>query len=182
MKPHPQRVMPFDQVLADPNLLGAALGGDLSSWSVWVALLKATFGVKLTDAERKTFATVAGDRQPPHDRSPSFGVWLVDDLEKVSMAAALCVYAARFLPRKLAPGETGEVAVVAASRSQAAIIFKYVVGFLQASPVLRHEIESMTTSEVRLRGNVVIAVHAGSFRTVRGRTLLCRHSRRGCIS
>ena len=172
MKPHPQRVMPFDQVLADPNLLGAGLGGDLSSWSVWVALVKAVFGLKLTTAERETFAVVAGGRQPPTQPVSEF--WCVAGRRsgKSRIAAALCVYAARFLPRKLAPGETGEVAVVAASRSQAGVIFKYVVGFLEASPVLRHEIESMTTSEVRLRGNVVIAVHTGSFRTIRGRTLL----------
>jgi hypothetical protein len=43
---------------------------------------------------------------------------------------------------------------------------------LQASPVLRQEIESVTQSEIRLRGNVVLSTRAGNYRTVRGRTLL----------
>jgi hypothetical protein len=43
---------------------------------------------------------------------------------------------------------------------------------LEASPVLRQEVEGVTASEVRLRGGVVIAIHANSFRSIRGRTLL----------
>jgi hypothetical protein len=49
---------------------------------------------------------------------------------------------------------------------------KPLVGFLQASPVLRQEIEVVTQHEVRLRGNVVLSTRAGNYRTVRGRTLL----------
>ena len=30
----------------------------------------------------------------------------------------------------------------------------------------------MTAEEIRLKGNIVIGVHAGSYRTIRGRTLL----------
>lgn len=46
------------------------------------------------------------------------------------------------------------------------------LGFLQSSPILRTQIVSTTASEVRLEGNIIIGVHAGSYRTVRGRTLL----------
>jgi hypothetical protein len=51
----------IDKVLADARLLGAALG-DIKTWAMWVIALKAAFALPLTDAERKTFATVAGDR------------------------------------------------------------------------------------------------------------------------
>jgi hypothetical protein len=37
---------------------------------------------------------------------------------------------------------------------------------------LRSRINSLTTTEIRLAGNIVIAVHSNSFRTIRGRTLL----------
>jgi hypothetical protein len=162
----------IDRALRDPNLLGAGLGGDVSSWSVWCAVLKAAFAIKLTHAERAAFAAVAGGRQPP--TQPVSELWAVVGRRggKSRVAAALGVHAACFLPRPLAAGETGEVVIVAASRSQANVIFKYVIGFLEASPVLRQEIESVTATEVRLRGNVVIAVRAGSYRTVRGLTLL----------
>src|SRR5262249_20172160 len=91
---------------------------------------------------------------------------------KSRMAAACGVYLACFSPRRLAMGEVGEVAIIAASRDQARVVFKYVEGFLQASPILRQEIESVTASEVRLRGDIIISIRSGSFRTVRGRTLL----------
>jgi hypothetical protein len=38
--------------------------------------------------------------------------------------------------------------------------------------MLAAQIVSATTDEIELQGNVVIAVHSNSFRTVRGRTLL----------
>ena len=80
----------------------------------------------------------------------------------------------------LRPGELGRawpffalyVLLLAASRAQASVAFGYVRGFLESSPILRRQIESVTTDEVRLNGNVVIGVHAGNYRTVRGRTLL----------
>ena len=171
-QPHPPVTLTIDRALCDRNLLGAGLGADAASWSVWIAVLKAAFAMKLTDAERAAFAAVAGGRQPP--TQPVDELWAVVGRRggKSRIAAALGVHAACFMPRTLAHGETGEVAIVAASRSQASIIFKYVLGFLEASPVLRQEIGSITTTEVRLRGNVVIAVRSGSFRTVRGRTLL----------
>jgi hypothetical protein len=57
---------------------------------------------------------------------------------------------------------------------RAAVVFNYVRGFLESSPILRQEIESITASEIRLRNNVVIGTH-DSFRSIRGRTL------RACI-
>jgi hypothetical protein len=44
---------------------------------------------------------------------------------------------------------------------------------LRESPILRREIVDTTANEIRLRNGVTIAVHANSFRSVRGRTLCC---------
>ena len=88
------------------------------------------------------------------------------------MAAATGCYLACFLPRNLAPGETGEVTIISATTAQAVVVYRYVLGFLQSSPILCQEIESVTQSEVRLKGNVVLSVRSGNYRTVRGRTLL----------
>ena len=60
--------------------------------------------------------------------------------------------------------------MLAASQAQAQVVFRYALGFLEASPVLRREIASTTMSEIRLRNGAVIAVHANSYRTVRGKT------------
>ena len=57
--------IPISEALADRNLLGAALGGDVASWRTWRVVLKAAFAEALTDEERALFAVVAGDRAPP---------------------------------------------------------------------------------------------------------------------
>ena len=62
--------------------------------------------------------------------------------------------------------------VLAASTSQARVVFEYCRGFFDASPVLRREVVSTTANEIRLDSGVVIAVHPNSYRTVRGKTLL----------
>jgi hypothetical protein len=79
---------------------------------------------------------------------------------------------ADFIPHKLAAGEVGHVLVLAASRDQAQVVFAYIRAFLEDSPVLRQEVESITATEIRLRNGIIIGTHANSFRSIRGRTLL----------
>lgn len=162
----------IDHALVDPNLLGAALG-NLTPWKVWRIVLRAAFALGLgTEEERAIFEEISGGRPLPAKRVRELWAVVARRGGKSRMAAAIGVYLALFVPRNLAPGEVGEVTIIAATREQASVVFKYIVGFLQASPVLRQEIEAVTQTEVRLRGNVVLSTRAGSYRTVRGRTLL----------
>ena len=89
------------------------------------------------------------------------------------MAAAIAVYAACFGKYKLSRGERGMVLVLAMSMEQARVVFDYALAFLSASDVLRSEIASTTSNEIRLKNGITIATHANSFRSVRGRTLCC---------
>jgi hypothetical protein len=73
---------------------------------------------------------------------------------------------------ELAPGETGYVVVLAASKDQAKAIKNYAEGFLRASPMLASSIADVTADEIRLHGGIVIGIHAANYRTIRGRTLL----------
>jgi hypothetical protein len=93
------------------------------------------------------------------------------------MAALIATYIASFVDHqpKLSPGEIGTILILAASKSQANVVFGYCRAFFESSPVLRQLVEEVTADEIRLRGNIVISVHSASFRTVRGRTLL------GCV-
>ena len=91
---------------------------------------------------------------------------------KSRIAALVAVYTALFAPVKLAPGERGAVLVLANGIDQAGLVFSYAKAFITESPVLRREIVSVTKSEIRLRNGITIAVHANSFRSVRGWTLL----------
>ena len=91
------------------------------------------------------------------------------------MAAAIAVYLAVFVQHRLSAGERGLVLCLAASTEQARVVFGYAKAFLTESPVLRQEIDEITRSEIRLRNGITIAIHANSFRTIRGRTLC------GCV-
>jgi hypothetical protein len=169
----PSPVIAIDRALLDSNLLGASLGDDLDSWSTWITVLRAAYGLPLSRSERMVFRSVSGGRAPPVDRVDEFWAIVGRRGGKSRTAAAIGVHAACFTKHKLAAGEIGEVAIVAATQAQANVIFQYCLGFIEASPVLAQAIESTTSTEIRLRGNIVIAVRAGSYRTVRGRTLLC---------
>lgn len=160
----------IDRALADHNLLGADL--DIDSWSTWRGVLKAAFALPLTDAERETFNEVAGKRALPTQRVRELWCVLGRRAGKSRMAAALATYIACFVKHRLARGETGYVLVLAASRDQARVVFDYIAGFMEASPVLRQEIEGQSATEIRLRNGIVIGTHANSFRSIRGRTLL----------
>lgn len=164
----------FAEALADPHLLGAALGPIDPTWSTWLAVGKAIFGEKMNRAERRAFEAIAGGRKPPARKVAELWAIVGRRGGKSRMAAALAAYFACFVDYhgKLAAGEVGFILVLAASRSQARTVFDYIEGFLRASPVLAELIESVTADEIRLRGNIIIGVHTNSFRTVRGRTLL----------
>jgi hypothetical protein len=172
---HRRPVLPptitIDRALTDPNLLGAALG-DASSWSRWIAVLRAAFALPMSEVDREAFQQVAGGRKPPTQRVGELWAVVGRRSGKTRIAAALATHIGAIERHHLAPGEIGYVLLLAASRAQASVGFSYVMGFLERSPILRHQILSATASEVRLNGNIIIGVHAGSFRTIRGRTLL----------
>lgn len=162
-----------DGALADPQLLGATFGA-LASWQTWLAVLKAAFARPLDDAERETFEAVSGRRQAPSRRVHE--LWCIVGRRggKSRIAAFIAAFIATCIDYGtcLVPGEVGLVLVLAASRAQAAVVFGYVRGALEASPILRHQIEAVTADEIRLSNNIAVAVHSTSFRTVRGRTLV----------
>lgn len=173
--PHPKKrksSLSIIDALNDPNLLGAALGSE-SSWATWKGILRSAFGQSLTSDELSVFHSVAGERAPPTKRVSEF--WAVAGRRsgKTRVASALSVFIATCERHRLAPGETGYVLLLAASKAQAGAAFNYVLGFLQSSPVLWQQVETTTADEIRLKGNIVIGVHSNSYRTIRSRTLLC---------
>lgn len=167
------RSITIDQALVDPKLLGAALG-PVGSWTVWIAILRAAFGLELTESELSAFQGVSGGREPPKERVRELWAIIGRRAGKSRMAAALATFIAAFVDHtgKLAPGEVGTVLVLAASKTQAQTVFRYVVAFFEQSAILKRMVDTVTTDEIRLHGGISIAVHTNSFRTVRGRTLL----------
>jgi Terminase large subunit, T4likevirus-type, N-terminal len=167
MKPN----ISIDQALADPKLLGAALG-EISTWRTWLAVLRAAFGLELDPAQRELFDSVAGGRSPPTSRVRELWCVVARRSGKSRMAAALAVHLALFNQHRLAPGEVGHVLCMSHTKDQAALVRSYARAFLEESPVLRQEIEEITAEVIRLKGNVCIGVQSANFRSVRGRSLI----------
>jgi hypothetical protein len=167
-------VLPIDAALGDGNLLGGALGA-VSSWRTWIAVLKAAFGRPLSHGERQLFDQVAGARSPP--TRPVRELWCIAGRRsgKSRMAAAIAAYVATCLDHasKLAAGERGMVLTLSASKAQADTVHGYAEAFIAGSPILRQRICDVTAEQIRLDGDLVLGTHHNSFRTIRGRSLLC---------
>ena len=88
----------LDRALTDRSLLGAALG-DPRSWSRWLSVLRAAFGLRMSAADLAAFAEVAGDRRPPTKRVRELWCTVGRRSGKSRIAAALAVYAACFTPQ-----------------------------------------------------------------------------------
>ncbi|MDH3668011.1 MAG: hypothetical protein OEN23_13880 [Paracoccaceae bacterium] len=161
----------IDEALTDPQLLGAALG-EAETWETWLTVLRAAFGQALGIDEQEVFAELAGGRAPPERRVEE--AWFIVGRRsgKSRIAAAVASYLAAFGEHKLAPGETGSVLVLAASKAQARAVFGYIEAFFEESPILRQLVEEKRAEEIVLRGNIVIGVHPNNFRTIRSRTIL----------
>ena len=71
--------------------------------------------------------------------------------------------------------------VIAADSKQARTIMRYCLGLLREVPMLAQLIESETQESIDLRNRVTIEVHAASFRTTRGYTIVAALVRRDCV-
>jgi hypothetical protein len=163
----------IETAMLDPSLLGAGFG-DPKTWKQWRTIVKAAFGISLNREESRSFAAIAGGRKPPAQRVRELWCVLGRRSGKSRVAAALAVFFSAICDHsgKLAPGETGYVLVISASKEQSKAIKDYAEGFFRASPVLNSMVAEITAEEIRLRSGVIISIHAANFRTVRSRTLL----------
>ena len=169
-------MMPFvtmRRALSDEHLLGGVLGGD--SWLAWRVLLIAAMGETLTDDERSIFAKLTGREREPGERIDE--LWCVIGRRggKSRAVAALLVYLATMVDycAQLVLGERGVVLCLARTQEQSQVVLEYVVGIIEAAPILAKMVIRRAADSLTLfnRGaTIVIAVRAASFRSVRGLT------------
>lgn len=161
------------QAMRDPNVFGPMFP-DLEPWRAWIVVLKALFGLPMGEEERKLFTELTGRLTPPERQA--LEAWFVVGRRggKSRIAALIGVYLACFVDYRpyLAAGERGIVAIIAADRKQAATILSYVLGFLRGVPMLAQLIESDTAEGIELTNGISIEILTGSYRTVRGRTVV----------
>ena len=159
------------RALSDKNLLGGVLEGD--SWLAWRALLIASKGEELTDEERAIFQRLTGRAREPLEPVEEFEAVAAGRRAGKSRAASvMSIYEAAFVDhsRVVVEGERPVVLCLSPTTKQAGVVFGYVAGIMDATPLLAQLIASRTQDTLTLSNGIDITVRPASFRGVRGTT------------
>lgn len=152
-----------------------------SSWEAWRTAIRALLADPLIegndlDAEALRLYVECTGRTIWPPRRSSLGYYVVSRRGGKSLAMSKLVVALaafRDVVPHLAEGEIATIALVAADRRQARVLFRYVVGLLKSDPALWALVQGEPTVDaITLANRVVIEIHTGSFRALRGYTLL----------
>lgn len=158
--------------VTDPKVFGPYFGG--GTWDVWKVFLAALFALPMTDAQLALYRHYTGRTTAP--TIPFSEGWLICGRRagKSFILAVCAVFLACFRDWRpfLGPGEYGTIMVIAEDRKQARAILRFIGGLLRSVPMLKRTILNETAESFTLRNNVIIEVHAASFRSTRGYTVL----------
>ena len=167
------------QAIRDPNLFRPYLAdkdGSISTWARWMCCLRAIHGLPLRKKWQKRLVKQCTGRNA--DRLPRAGADVSLILTgrrsgKSKIAAVVGAYEASLSGKEksLSKGEMGMVAVISPTRLQSQIVKKYLRSIYD-TPLLSQEIIQEDKEGFQLRNNVRIQILTGSFRAVRGFTLL----------
>src|SRR3984957_6275340 len=146
------------------------------SWSNWRTILKAAFGVPLTEPELFFFREVA-QRDPPPGRVSE--LWIIGGRRggKDSVALGIAAQASSYADEGLSlrPGERALVACFATDRDQAGIVHDYIKGYFSTIPSLRRrvvgELPHSYQTPLSLSNRTDIRVVTNNFRAPRGRPI-----------
>jgi hypothetical protein len=167
-----ERALTIISALADDKLFLPWFRGP--SWDGWRTVLKAAYALPMTGDEVEFFRTVA-ERDPPTRRVKE--LWCVVGRRggKDSIASAVAAHTAALFSEgdRLRPGERGLVMCLATDRDQSKIVLNYTRGFFTGIPMLAAMVKRETAIGFELNNNIDIAVATNSFRSVRGRPILC---------
>jgi phage terminase large subunit-like protein len=145
-----------------------------TSWDGWRAVLRAAYGLPMSDQEREFFRSVA-EREPPARRVKE--LWIVAGRRagKDSIASLITAYVSTFFEHRdrLRPGERTLCACLACDRDQARIILNYVRSYFTDIPPLAAMIKRESRDGFELNNDVDVAISTNSFRNIRGRPILC---------
>jgi hypothetical protein len=147
---------------------------DLSTWSSWLVLLKAFFGLKMDKADVELFTGCTGRKKAPGGEFQE--LWCISGRRsgKSFMAAVIAVYLALFFKydEYLAPGEHGVVMLISADRAQSQTLLRYIKGLLHSNPVFGQYVDEMLKESLQLTNSIRIEVMSASFRSIRGRSVV----------
>jgi len=161
------------EALAAPELLGSSLIGDPASWEAWKAFLASFFGLPLLDTGADLFRQCTARQTLPNEAFQTAYLICGRGAGKSFVLALIATYLACFRDwsAKLAPGGKPVVLLIAPTREQAKIDLSYIVGILEASPVLRRLVVNQTSNSVELSTGVVVETGVPNYRSIRGRSI-----------
>jgi hypothetical protein len=168
-----KKLVAIRDFLTSPSYAGDLMGGE--SWAAWRTLLIATMGEPLEPDELPIFQELTGRSTAPSEPVREFFAICGRRAGKSRAVAALGAYTATCIDYRhiLAPGEWGELAIIAQNTSKAQKINDYIRGIFSSVPYLGNLVESVKSDTLRLSSHVEISVSAASFRNLRGGTLVC---------
>jgi hypothetical protein len=165
-------VLDIVAAMNDPGLFQPWFRG--GSWDGWRTVLKGAFALPMSDAERGFFRSVA-ERNPPE--KPVRECWIIVGRRggKDSVASLITAHAAALFDRqdRLRPGERALCMALACDRDQAKIVLSYARSYFSDIAPLKAMVTRETNNGFELDNGVDVAVATNSFRSVRGRPVLC---------
>jgi hypothetical protein len=164
--------LPITDTMTDPNLFGRWFAG--GTWGTWQAVLKAAYGLPMSDAEIAVFKSVSGSRNPPSKRVKELWALCGRRAGKDSVASLVAAHAAIFndYRQRLRPGERASILCLAVDRAQARIIHRYTRGYFE-QPLLAPLVANDAEEVLELNNGCEIIIGTTSYRSIRGRTLAC---------
>lgn len=159
------------QMMTDPRLFGSMYPGP--TWGPWQAILKAAFALEMTEEEIRFFDIVAGGRPLPIKRVRELVIAAGRRAGKDAVTALIAAYfAMTFRPEgRVRAGERPLILLLAADRSQARNLLRYINGLFQI-PALKALITRETQDGFELANGIDISVGTNDYKTVRGRAIL----------
>jgi len=164
-------LLPLRCAFDDPLLLEPLMGG--LSREAMRSILLASQGEELTSAEREHWRALTLRDREPSTRCEECHIIGGRRSGKSSGVAALAIYAATLMDYRdhLMIGERPVVLVISENQRTARIVFRYIEGGLDSSPVLSKMIVGRTASSITLDNGVSVEVHSADFRAIRGMTV-----------
>jgi len=168
-----QPTLSIIDAMDDPAVFAPWFEGE--TWWGWRVVLKAAFGLPLSDEELAFFRIVA-ERDPPG--RPVKELWIIAGRRagKDSIASVILTYLAALFSdqgARLRPGERASVICLAVDRDQARIILNYVRSYFEQVEMLRAMVAGEgTASGFELDNGVDVSILTSNYRAVRGRAIL----------
>lgn len=135
-------------------------------------ILKSVYGEPLNEREHEIHRIGTGREQ--YDQREQTEVTVIAGRRSGKtgkIAAPIAVFEA-FRAHDVPPGEQAYVLLLAPQLSQARIAFRFILKYIQSSPILSKRVRRVTKNEITFDNRIIISCHPCSYVAVRGITIV----------